>query len=91
MPRIISEINGVTIFAEKQLPFGDALPFLFDSMDMLKKMKGKKIIDIFKLYDRAPSWYLAKQFIFPSDQLFKHAGGPVLLRLQYSVNRWTDF
>lgn len=77
MRRTISKENGVYLLAENRLPFGDNLPLLRDSMDLLRELKDKKIVSILKLYDRPPSWYAAKDFGFPPSQLFKHAGGPV--------------
>ncbi|MBC3907876.1 hypothetical protein [Undibacterium umbellatum] len=85
MPRIISEKNGFTLFAENKLPFGDNLPLLCDSMDLLKKLKSKKIVDIFKLYIEHPSNYLYGPYNIPENKLFKHGSGPIFFVLESEV------
>ncbi|BBB61941.1 hypothetical protein UNDKW_3668 [Undibacterium sp. KW1] len=85
MRRIISEKNGVTLFAENKLPFGDDLPLLCDSIDLLKKLKSKKIIDILKLYKEHPSTYLCAPYNIPENKLFKRGSGPIFFLLESEI------
>ena len=81
MPKIIREINGVPVFRENRLPF-ESMSLLSESIDILRKLKGQRIVSVVKLIANDPVRYLND---FPSireDQLFSQAFGPVFFIME---------
>ncbi|MCH8618768.1 hypothetical protein [Undibacterium sp. TS12] len=81
MPRVINEIDGVRLFAESRLPFGDDLPLLSDSIDLLKTLKNKKITDVFRFFDVEAHEYLNYPFEVPASEIFTSVSGVLFFLL----------